>query len=70
MFTIETLVEYLERVIAEDTLANNKARLKNHQISAGFLLEAARASGDKNLATRFQVLAAKAANAREGKFED
>jgi hypothetical protein len=62
---VENIQEYLERVIAEQQLAGNRQGLKNLQTAAGFLMEAARAYGEKDLARRFQVLAARAANERE-----
>ncbi len=65
MLTIDQIMEYLERVIAEDTLSANRTGLKNSQRAAGFLMAAAEANGDKELARRFQVLAARAANQDE-----
>lgn len=66
MLTVEQIQAHLERVIAEYTLAGNRQGLKNLQTAAGFLMEAATANGEKELARRFQVLAARAANEREG----
>ena len=40
--------------------------LKNTQIAAGFLMAAANDAGDSDLAFRFRVLAAEAANKYEG----
>lgn len=65
MLTVENIQEYLEREIAEHKLSGNRKGLKNLQTAAGFLMEAANAHGQKDLARRFQVLAAKAANERE-----
>jgi hypothetical protein len=65
MLTVENIQSYLERVIAEYKLAGNQQGLRNLQTAAGFLMEAANANGDRDLARRFQVLAAKAANERE-----
>ena len=65
MVTAEQIMEYLERVIAEDRLSGNQAGLKNSQIAAGFLMAAAKYAGDDASAHRFQVLAAKAADKRE-----
>jgi len=65
MLSIEKIIEYMERTIAEDYLSGNRARLKNTQIAAGFLMAAANDAGDSDLATRFRVLAAEAANKYE-----
>ena len=65
MLTIEQIVEYTERVIAEDTLSGNKLGLKNTQRAAGFLMSAADAHAEKELARKFRILAAQAANKAE-----
>lgn len=65
MLTTEKIIEYLELVIAEDRLSGNRAGLKNSQTAAGFLMAAANAAGDREMALRFRVLAAQAANKRE-----
>ena len=65
MLTVENIQEYLERVIAEYRLSGNRQGLRNLQTAAGFLMEAANAYGERDLARRFQVLAAKAAHERE-----
>ncbi len=65
MLTIEQIVEYTERVIAEDSLSGNKLGLKNTQRAAGFLMSAADAHGEKELARKFRILAAQAANKAE-----
>ena len=65
MLTTEQILEYLERVIAEDTLSGNRVGLKNLQTAAGFLMAAANNAGDKDSAYKFRVLAAKAANKNE-----
>jgi hypothetical protein len=65
MLTTDQILEFLERVIAEDTLAGNHAGLKNSQTAAGFLMAAANYAGDKESARKFRVLAAKAANKNE-----
>ncbi|MDW8214290.1 MAG: hypothetical protein RMJ55_12090 [Roseiflexaceae bacterium] len=65
MVTVEQILEYLERRIAEHHLAGDRLALKRDQDVAGFLMAAARDSGDKQLALRFQVLAARAADMRE-----
>lgn len=63
--TVEQIVEYIERVIAEDTLSGNRVGLLNTQRAAGFLKAAAEAYGDKELARRLHLLAAAAANKNE-----
>ena len=65
MLTIEKLIEFVERTIAEDYLTGNHLGLKNTQIAVGFLMAAANDAGDKDLAFRFRVLAAEAANKYE-----
>jgi hypothetical protein len=65
MLTTEQVVEFMERVIAEDRLSGNRAGLKNTQVAAGFLMAAANFAGDKDTAFKFRVLAAEAANKRE-----
>src|SRR5438067_11950522 len=65
MLTTEQILEYIERVIAEDRLSGNRAGLRNTQLAAGFLMNAARAAGDNETARKFQLLAAQAANKSE-----
>jgi len=65
MLTIDTIFEFVERVIAEDRLSGNRAGLKNAQIAAGLLMAAANYAGDKDSARRFRILAAEAANKNE-----
>ncbi|MEM8530690.1 MAG: hypothetical protein AAGF95_07595 [Chloroflexota bacterium] len=65
MVTIEQIVGYTERVIAEDRLSGNRTGLWNTQRAAAFLMAAAEAAGDKETARRFHVLAAEAANKHE-----
>lgn len=65
MLTVEQIIQHIERVIAEDTLSGNRLGLKNTQRAAGFLMTAAEAHGDKELARRFRNLAAQAANKYE-----
>lgn len=65
MLTAEKIVEYLETVIAEDRLSGNRAGLRNSQIAAGFLMAAANYAGDKQMAYKFRILAAAAANKQE-----
>lgn len=65
MLTIEQIIEYLERTIAEDFLAGDKVGLRRSQTAAGVIMAAAQASGEKDTAFRFRVLAAEAANKLE-----
>ncbi len=65
MLTTEQIIDFIEQVIAEDRLAGNRAGLRNTQIAAGFLMAAANYAEDKELARRFRVLAAEAANRGE-----
>lgn len=65
MLTTDQIIEFIEQVIAEDRLAGNRAGLRNTQIAAGFLMAAANYAEDKELARRFRVLAAEAANQGE-----
>lgn len=65
MVTIEEIITFLEKTIAEDQLAGDRAGLRRAQTAAGFLMQAAQVSGDKATGQRFQVLAAHAANKLE-----
>ena len=65
MVTIDQVLDYMERIIAEDRLSGNRAGLRNTQLAAGFLMTAAQVAGDKATARRFQLLAAEAANKNE-----
>jgi hypothetical protein len=65
MFTIETIIGYMERTIARDRLAGDKESLRRIQVAAGTIMHAAEEAGDKGMALRFRVLAAQAANKRE-----
>ena len=63
--TIDQIIDFMQRVIAEDRLSGNRASLKNTQIAAGFLMSAANYASDKATAQRFRLLAAEAANKNE-----
>ncbi|GAB4193556.1 MAG: hypothetical protein OHK0022_08590 [Roseiflexaceae bacterium] len=65
MLTIDQILEYAERVIAEEHLAGNRTGLRNTQLACGFLMAAANAAGDRETASRFHNLAARAANMSE-----
>jgi hypothetical protein len=65
MLSLEQIIAYTQRVIAEDRLAGNRAGLRNTQLACGFLMTAAEQSGDKETARRFRILAAEAANKNE-----
>ncbi len=60
--TIDQIIDFMERVIAEDRLSGNRAGLKNTQTAAGFLMAAGNYASDKATAQRFRLLAAEAAN--------
>ena len=63
--TVDQIIDFMQRVIAEDRLSGNRAGLKNAQIAAGFLMAAANYASDKATAQRFRLLAAEAANKYE-----
>ena len=65
MITSDQIIDFMERVIAEDRLSGNRAGLKNTQVAAGFLMAAANYAGDRDTAQRFRFLAAEAANKHE-----
>lgn len=65
MVTIEQICEYLERAIAEHFLAGEKVGLRQMQTTAGVMMRAAEAVGDKDTAFRFRRIAAHAANKLE-----
>ena len=65
MITSDQIIDFMERVIAEDRLSANRAGLKNTQVAAGFLMAAANYAGDPSTAQRFRFLAAEAANKHE-----
>ncbi len=65
MVTIEQICEYLERAIAERFLAGEKVGLRQIQTTAGVMMQAAEAAGDKDTAFRFRRIAAHAANKLE-----
>jgi hypothetical protein len=65
MVTIEQMIEYLEKTIAEDLLRGDKIGLKRTQTAAGVMMAASEANGDKETAQRFRYVAAHAANKLE-----
>jgi hypothetical protein len=65
MLTVEQIIEYAQRTIAQDRLAGNAAGLRQTQYAVGFLKDAAEAAGDTETARRFRLLAAQAANKRD-----
>jgi hypothetical protein len=60
--TVEQIFGYLERIIAESSVASNREALRRAQTAAGVLMDAANYANDRETATRFKVLASKAAN--------
>lgn len=65
MLTIEQLIAYCERAIAERHLAGDREGLRRVQLALVVLMEAAQAAGDKDTARRFQLLASRSANLQE-----
>jgi hypothetical protein len=65
MLTVEDIISYTQRTIAQDRLTGNRAGLRNTQYACGFLMVAAESAGDKDTARRFRILAAEAANKNE-----
>jgi hypothetical protein len=65
VLTIDQIVEYLERTIAQDLLSGDKTGLKRTQTAAGVLMAAAESTRDKETAQRFRIVAAHAANKLE-----
>lgn len=65
MLTVEQIIEYFQKTIAEDFLAGDKVGLRRTQTAAGVLMAAAEVAGDKATAMRFRQLAAEAANRQE-----
>ena len=70
MLTVDSIIAYTERVIAEDRLSGNRAGLRNTQYACGYLMAAAKAAGDNDTARRFHLLAAEAANKNEELSKD
>ncbi len=65
MLTIEQIIDYLDKTIAENLLSGNTMGLKQVQTTAGVLMAAAHANGDTDTMQRFRVVAAHAANKLE-----
>lgn len=65
MLSVEQIIAYFERAIAEKHLAGERQELLHLQYAAGLLMKAAQDAGDNDIARRFRVLAAEAANRRE-----
>ncbi len=65
MLTIEQLVGYCERTIAERHLAGDREGLRRLQLALAVLMEAAQSADDKATARRLQLLAARSANLQE-----
>lgn len=65
MITIDQIIVYMERTIAEDFLAGNKVNLRHTQTAAGVLMAAAESVKDSESARRFRQVAAQAANKLE-----
>ncbi len=65
MVTIDQIIEYLEKTVAEDLLRGDKVGLRRTQTAGGVLMAAAEAAGDKDTAYRFRIVSAHAANKLE-----
>lgn len=65
MLTPDQIMEYLRQTIATQRHAGDVHALRETQLIAGVLMEAAKAARDKQTAFQFQVIAAEAANAQE-----
>ncbi|MFQ3662586.1 MAG: hypothetical protein SNJ69_09370 [Chloroflexaceae bacterium] len=65
MLTIDQLVGYCERTIAERHLAGDREGLRRVQLALVVLMEAAQHAGDRETARRFQLLASRSANLQE-----
>lgn len=70
MLTVEDIIAYLQKSIAEDHLAGDKVGLRRTQMAAGALMAAAEVNHDKDMALRFRQLAAEAANRQEDLSDD
>lgn len=65
MLTVEQIMDSLRQAVATQRAAGDVTALRETQIAAGVLMNAAKWAGDKATAHTFQVLAAEAANAQE-----
>jgi hypothetical protein len=65
MVTVEAMIGYFERLIAEYRLSGDRQGLLRIQTAAGMMMQAAQAAGDAATARRLHVLAAQAANQAE-----
>lgn len=65
MVTVEQIIEYFERTLAEYQLAGDTAGLRRLQTAAGVIMGASQANRDMDTAYRFRILAAHAANKLE-----
>jgi hypothetical protein len=65
MLTVEQIMDSLRQAIADQRQAGDINALRETQLAAGVLMNAAKWAGDKETARTFQVLAAQAANAQE-----
>lgn len=67
--TLDAIFAFFEHRIAELRLSGGVTELRETQLAAKALMDAAQSVGDQNAAHRFRVLAAAAANVR-GSFSD
>ncbi|NTV62734.1 MAG: hypothetical protein HGA65_04245 [Oscillochloris sp.] len=65
MLSINQIIAFMEREIAQDRLEGRRDDLRQIQYAAGLLMRAAEDAGDKESARRFRLVAAQAANVQE-----
>ncbi len=65
MLTIDQIIAYMEREIAQGRLTGQREELRQLQYSAGMLMRAAHEVDDPECVRRFSLLAAQAANAQD-----
>ena len=65
MLTIDQIIVYLEREIAQGQLTGQREELRQLQCCAGMLMRVAHGIDDPERVRRFHLLAAQAANAQD-----
>lgn len=70
MLTIAQVIEFLNTATTEEYLRGDSQALRRIQTTAGMLMAAAEACGDKATAYEFRKIAAHAANRQEELSED
>ena len=69
MLTVDGVITFCEHELARLQLNGNAEQLRRLQLALGVLVQAAEASADRDTALRLRVLAARAADARDGLLE-